>query len=91
MATESGSQEALLDAIKRLEDRIDEQMTKIKRELVRKREQADESLVERMKLEKAPTFKRKSHEVQYHIIKDVKSKVDTAKAALQETSRCRES
>ena len=67
MATESGSQEALLDAIKRLEDRMDKQMTKMKRELVQEREQADERLVKRMKLEKAPTLEtnRSTHGVVY--------------------------
>ena len=67
MATESGSQEALLDAIKRLEDRMDKQMTKMKRELVQEREQADERLVKRMKLEKAATLEtnRSTHGVVY--------------------------
>ena len=37
--------------------------TSMKRELTQQREQADERLVKRMKLEKAATFKKKSHEV----------------------------
>ena len=40
---------------------MNEQMTSMKRELTQEREQADERLVKRMKLEKAPTFKKKSH------------------------------
>ena len=60
MATGSTLNEALLAAIQGLEDRMNEQMTSMKRELTQEREQADERLVKRMKLEEAPTFK-KSH------------------------------
>ena len=35
--------------------------------------------------EKAPAFKRKSHEVQYNFNEEVKSKFDSVRAALQET------
>ena len=55
------------------------------KELTQEREQADERLVKRMKLGKAPTLKKKSHEVQYTFSKEVKSKLDSLKAALQET------
>ena len=66
----------------------------MKRELAQEREQADERLVKRMKLEKAPTFKRKSHEVQYTFNEEVKAKFDSVKAALHavgDTSRGGES
>ena len=36
-------------------------------------------------MEKAPTFKRKSHEVQYTFNEEVKAKFDSVKAALHET------
>ena len=85
MATGSTSNEALLAAIRGLEDRMNERMTSMKKELTQEREQADERLVKRMKLEKAPTFKKKSHEVQYTFNEEVKSKLDSVKAALQET------
>ena len=62
VATGLTSNEALLRAaIKGLEDRTNDRMTSMKRELTQEREQADECLVNRMKLEKAPAFKRKSH------------------------------
>ena len=35
-------------------------MTNMKHELMKEREKADEKLVKRMKLEKAPTFKNKA-------------------------------
>ena len=85
MATGSTSNKALLAAIQGLEDRMNERMTSMKKELTQEREQADERLVKRMKLEKAPTFKKKSHEVQYTFNEEVKSKLDSVKAALQET------
>ena len=84
MATGSTLNEALLAAIQGLKDRMNEWMTSMKRELTQEREQANERLVKRMKLEKAPTFK-KSHEVQFTFNEEVKSKLDSVKAALQET------
>jgi hypothetical protein len=57
----------------------------MKRDLTQEREQADERLVKRMKMEKAPTFKHKSHEVQYTFNKEIKAKFDSVKAALHET------
>ena len=67
MATRAAatSNEELLTAIKNLESRMNERITTMKRDLTQEREQADERLVKRMKMEKTPTFKRKSHEVQY--------------------------
>ena len=85
MATGSTSNEALLAAIQGLKDRMNERMTSMKKELTQEREQADERLVKHMKLEKAPTFKKKSHEVQYNFNEEVKSKLDSVKTALQET------
>ena len=78
------SQRALLDAIKRLEDKMDERMSTMKRELTEERERADERLVKRMKLEKMPTFKKKSHEVQYRFNEEVRSKFEAAKTAISE-------
>ena len=84
-ATAGTSNDALLAAIKDLESKVDERITSMKRELTQEREQADERLVKRMKMEKAPTFKRKSHEVQYTFNEEVKAKFDSVKAALHET------
>ena len=87
MATRAAatSNEELLTAIKNLESRMNERITTIKRDLTQEREQADERLVKRMKMEKTPTFKRKSHEVQYTFNEEVKAKFDSVKAALHET------
>ena len=63
MATRS-EQQVLLDAIKHLEENMEEKMASMKRELAKEREEADQKLVKRMRLEKPPSFK-KSHEVQY--------------------------
>ena len=63
MATPPGaarsSNETLLATIKDFETQMNERMTSIRRELTQEREQADERLVKRMKMEKAPTFKYK--------------------------------
>ena len=45
----------LLAAIEGLEKHMNDKMTSIKRELTQEREQADERLVKRMKIEKTPT------------------------------------
>ena len=80
----STSQRALLDAIKRLEDKMGDSMSTMKRELMEERECADERLVKRMKLEKVPSFKKKSHEVQYRFNEEVRSKFEAAKTAISE-------
>lgn len=86
MTTEmSAEQQVLLDAIKRMEQNMEEKMVTMKRELTKEREEADEKLVKRMKLEKPPTFKKKSHEVQYRFNEDVASKLATVSGALKET------
>lgn len=46
-------------------------MTNMKRELTKEREEADEKLVKRMRLEKPPSFRKKSHEVHYRNNEDV--------------------
>jgi hypothetical protein len=87
MATRAAgtSNEELLTAIRSLETRVNDQMTSMKRDLTQERKQVDECLVKGMKMEKAPTFKRKSHEVQYTFKEEVKVKFDSIKAALHET------
>ena len=79
------SNDELLTAIKNLEMQMNDRITSMKRELVQEREQVDEWLVKRMKLEKAPMFKHKSHEVQYTFNEEVKAKFNSIKAALHET------
>ncbi len=83
MATGTSNEE-LLTAIRSLETRMNNRITSMKRDLTQDREQVDERLVKRMKMEKAPTFKRKSHEVQYTFNEEVKARFDSVKAALHE-------
>jgi predicted oxidoreductase (fatty acid repression mutant protein) len=87
MATRAAgtSNEELLTAIRSLETRMNNRITSMKRDLTQEREQADEHLVKRMKMEKPPTFKRNSHEVQYTFNEEVKAKFDSVKAALHKT------
>ena len=68
-----------------VKDGMRDEMSKLKRELAGDREAADERLLKKMKLEKAPTFKKKAHEKQYLFNKEVASKLETAIAALVET------
>lgn len=63
----STSKKVLLDAIKHLVDRMGEQMSSMKHELTQERECTDEHLIKCMNLEKALSFKKKSHKVQYHL------------------------
>ena len=58
---------------------------KFKRELVGDKESADEQLLKKMKLEKPPVFKKKTHNKQYHFNEKVTCKIDAAKTALSET------
>ena len=55
----------------------------MKRELSQEREAADR-LVKSMRMEKGPTFKKKSHEKQFQFNANVMDKVE-ATAALQQT------
>ena len=60
-------------------------MFPMKRELSTEREASDEKLVKRLKLEKAPVFRKKGHEKQYLHNKEVKLKlVDVWSALTQE-------
>ena len=78
-------QQVLLDTIKHLEENMEETMASMKRELAKEREEADERLVKRMRLEKPPSFKKKSYEVQYRFNADIRSKLATVSGALKET------
>ena len=64
---------------------MDDKMATMKRELVKEREEADDKLVKRMKLEKLPTFKKKGHEAQYRFNEELASKFGAVKDAVEET------
>ena len=61
------------------------EMQSLKRELSQEREAADDRLVKRMRMEKGPTFKKKSHEKQFKFNATVMDKTEEATAALQQT------
>ena len=54
----------------------------MKRELSDEREASNERLVKRIKLDKGPTFKKKSNEKQFHFNEEVREKLATASASL---------
>ena len=64
---------------------IRDEISSMKHELATEREAADEKLVKRLKLEKAPVFKKKGNERQYRHNEEVRLKVSDAASALSET------
>ena len=56
--------ERLLSAIQNVEANIDAKLTNMKRELMDERESADKYLVKNIRLDRMPTFRKKSHERQ---------------------------
>ena len=75
----------LLSAIQRVEANVDAKLSHMKRELMDERESADERLVKKIRLDAKPTFKKKSHEMQFHFNEQVRDKLDSATAALGQT------
>ena len=57
---------------------IQDQMQSMKRELVEDREAANERLVKRIRLDKAPSFKKKGHEKQFRFNEEVREKIAAA-------------
>ena len=70
-----------------MQQSILDEMASMKRELSTEREAANEKLVKRLKLEKAPVFKQKGNERQYRHNEEVWLKVTDAATALCETPR----
>ena len=61
---------------------IQDQMQSMKRELAEDREAANERLVKRIRLEKAPSFKKKGHEKQFRFNEEVREKIAAASDCL---------
>ena len=61
---------------------LQKQMSSMKRELSDEREASNERLVKRIKLDKAPVFKKKSNEKQFHFNEEVREKLSAASASL---------
>ena len=57
----------------------------MKHELASDREVADDRLLKRLKMEKAPSFKKKTHEKQYFFNEEVSSKMEAAASSLSQT------
>ena len=68
-----------------VKDGIRDEVASLKRELANDREAADERLLKKLKLEMAPSFKKKRHKKQYHFNEEVSSKMEAAAASLSET------
>ena len=84
-STSSGVTAAQLAALtSSMREGIKEEMVALKRELSAEREAADEKLVKKLKLEKAPTFHKKGHEKQYRHNEEVQMKLSDTRAALNE-------
>ncbi|MCG8626973.1 MAG: hypothetical protein MJE68_33855, partial [Proteobacteria bacterium] len=65
------------------------EMSALKRELAVEQEAADEKLIKKLKLEKAPVFRKKGHEKQYHHNEEVRLQLTDAKSALDVVSQAR--
>ena len=63
---------------------IKDEMVTLKRDLSNEREAADDKLLKKIKLEKAPTFKKKGHERQYRHNEEVRLKLADTRTALEE-------
>ena len=74
--------EKLFSAISAMEGKV----LNLKRELAEEQEAANERLAKRMKLDKAPTFKKKAHEKQYCFNETVKDKIQEAQTALNQST-----
>ena len=61
-----------------------DELAVMKRELSTEREAANEKLVKKLKLEKAPTFRKKGHEKQFRHNEEVRLKFSEARSALDE-------
>ena len=74
--------EKLFSAVSAMEGKI----LNLKRELAKEQEAANERLAKHMKLDKAPTFKKKAHEKQYCFNETVKDKIQEARTALNQST-----
>jgi uncharacterized protein YeaO (DUF488 family) len=74
----------LEEVLKNVKDGMLDEVASLKRELAGDREAADECLLKKRKLEKAPSFKKKMHEKQYHFNEEVSLKLEAAAASLSE-------
>jgi len=74
--------EKLFSAISAIEGKV----LSLKQKLAKEQEAANEHLAKRMKLDKAPTFKKKDHKKQYCFDETVKDKIQEARTALNQST-----
>ena len=86
----------LAEVLRAVKDGMREEMSSLKRELAGDREAADERLLKKMRLEKSPIFKKKTHEKQFKFNEEVSCKdclsetppaVEKAKTLLEEGAK----
>ena len=85
MATDAGSSTGLSasqlqEVLKTVKEGVRDKVASLKRELASDREAADKRLIKKLKLEKPPSFRKKTHEKQYHFNEEVSSKLEAASA-----------
>ena len=61
------------------------QISSMKRDLAKERDEANDQLVKRLKLEKKTVFRRKGHERQHEFNAEVQEKLVSASGALEDT------
>ena len=78
----SGVSKAEFDRLLDMMTGLQDQMSSMKRELSEEREVSNERLVKRIKLDKAPVFKKKSNEKQFQFNEEVREKLSVASVSL---------
>ena len=78
------SADQLQEVLKTVKDGLRDEVALLKRELASDREVADDRLLKRLKMEKAPSFK-KTHEKQYFFNEEVSTKMEAAASSLSQT------
>ena len=78
------SSEQLAEVLRTVKDGMREEISAFKRELSQERDATDEQLLKKMRLEKAPSFRKKTHKKQYQFNEEIACKLDAASAVLKE-------
>ena len=79
------SAEQLAEVVRAVKDGLHGEMDTLKWKLSDDWEAADDRLLKKMKLEKAPTFKKKTHEKKHHFNEEESCKFEAAHGSLLET------
>ena len=82
------SAEQLAQVLAAVKEGMRDEIQALKQELSEDKEAAEERLVKRARLEKGPTFKKKSHEKQFEFNTSVSDKLVDAESALEKAPKC---